>query len=186
MRYGYARVSSVGQAKDGNSLDVQEKLLLDAGATVIVSETFTGTKTNRPKFEKLINSLVEGDTLIVTKLDRFSRSASKGMDLINELLDRGVKVHVLNMGLMDNTPTGKLIRNVMLAFAEFERDCIVERCNEGKVEAKIKNSNYKEGRKNMDQDKIYAVKSIIDSGCAVAEACKRVGLSRSTYYKYAS
>ena len=54
-------------------------------------------------------------------------------ELVQKLLDRGIVVHVLNMGLMDNTPTGKLIRNIMLAFAEFERDMIVERTQEGKA-----------------------------------------------------
>ncbi len=65
--------------------------------------------------------------MVVTKLDRIARSATQGIELIQSLLDQGTTVHVLNMGLMDNTPTGKLIRNVMLAFAEFERDMIVER-----------------------------------------------------------
>lgn len=184
MRYGYSRVSSYGQSKDGNSLDVQEKLLREAGATEIVSETFTGTKADRPKFQELLGKLKKGDTLIVTKLDRFSRSASNGMDIINELLERGVAVHVLNMGLMDNTPTGKLIRNVMLAFAEFERDCIVERCNEGKTEAKLKNPEYKEGRKPLEEEKIEQVKSYIDNGYSISKACNLVGIGRTTYYKY--
>jgi DNA invertase Pin-like site-specific DNA recombinase len=131
-----------------------------------------------------LNKLKKGDTLIVTKLDRFSRSASKGMDIIDELLERGVAVHVLNMGLMDNTPTGKLIRNVMLAFAEFERDCIVERCNEGKVEAKLKNPEYKEGRKQLEEEKIEEVKSYINNGYSISKACNLVGIGRSTYYKY--
>lgn len=83
--------------------------------------------------------------MVVTKLDRIARSATQGIELIQKLLNRGIVVHVLNMGLMDNTPTGKLIRNIMLAFAEFERDMIVERTQEGKAIAK-QNPNFKEGR----------------------------------------
>ena len=83
--------------------------------------------------------------MVVTKLDRIARSATQGIALIQSLLDRGIVVHVLNMGLMDNTPTGKLIRNIMLAFAEFERDMIVERTQEGKAIAK-QNPDFKEGR----------------------------------------
>lgn len=69
---------------------------------------------------------------MATRLDRLARSASAGIMLIDELLSHGIKVHVLNMGLMDNTPTGKLIKNILLAFAEFERDMIIERTQEGR------------------------------------------------------
>jgi len=145
MIYGYSRVSTKGQAKDGNGLEAQERMLREAGAEVIYTDTFTGTKTNRPELNKLLVQLNDGDKLIVTKLDRIARSASQGIELVNELLGRGVVVHILNMGLMDNTPTGKLIRTIFLGFAEFERDMIVERTQEGKAIAKQK-PDYREGR----------------------------------------
>ncbi len=145
MLYGYARVSTRGQAKDGNSLETQENALRSAGATKIYADAFTGTKTHRPELDKLMSVMQSGDTMVVTKLDRIARSATQGIALIQALLDRGIVVHVLNMGLMDNTPTGKLIRNIMLAFAEFERDMIVERTQEGKAIAK-QNPDFKEGR----------------------------------------
>lgn len=145
MLYGYARVSTRGQAKDGNSLEAQENALRSAGATKIYADAFTGTKTQRPELDKLMAVMQSGDAMVVTKLDRIARSATQGIELIQKLLDRGIVVHVLNMGLMDNTPTGKLIRNIMLAFAEFERDMIVERTQEGKVIAK-QNPDFKEGR----------------------------------------
>ncbi|MDF2872272.1 MAG: resolvase [Anaerocolumna sp.] len=145
MIYGYARVSTKGQAKDGNSLDVQERALKEAGSTVIYTDAFTGTKTNRPEFNKLISKIQKGDTLVVTKLDRFARSMSEGSKLVSELIDKGVRVYILNIGVMDNTPSSKLIRNIFFAFAEFERDMIVERTSEGKAIAK-QSSNYREGR----------------------------------------
>ena len=145
MVYGYARVSTKGQATDGNSLQAQEKALREAGATEIYMDAFTGTKAHRPELDKLMNVMVAGDTLKVTKLDRIARSATQGIELIQSLLDKGITVHVLNMGLMDNTPTGKLIRNIMMAFAEFERDMIVERTTEGKAIAK-QNPDFREGR----------------------------------------
>ena len=74
MIYGYARVSTKGQAKDGNSLEAQERALKEAGANEIYIDAFTGTKTDRPEFDKLMERIEEGDTLIVTKLDRFARS----------------------------------------------------------------------------------------------------------------
>ena len=145
MVYGYARVSTKTQAKDGNSLEVQENALKAAGAAEIYADAFTGTKSRRPELDKLLTVMQSGDTLKVTKLDRIARSATQGIELIQSLLDKGITVHVLNMGMVDNTPTGKLVRNIMLAFAEFERDMIVERTGEGKAIAR-QNPDFKEGR----------------------------------------
>ena len=145
MIYGYSRVSTKCQAKDGNSLESQEKALREAGATKIYTDTFTGTKTDRPEFDKLIAEIKAGDTLVVTKLDRFARSMSQGSELVSELIDRGIRVYILNIGVLDNTPASKLIRNVFFAFAEFERDMIVERTQEGKSIAK-QNPDFREGR----------------------------------------
>ena len=132
MVCGYARVSTKYQEKDGNSLEAQEKQLRSAGAKLVYRESSSGATLERQIFRELKNALEPGDTLMITKLDRLARSAILGIELIEELLNRGIKVHVLNMGLMDNTPTGKLIRSVLLAFAEFERDMIIERTQEGR------------------------------------------------------
>lgn len=145
MIYGYSRVSTKGQAKDGNSLESQEKALREAGATKIYTDAFTGTKTDRPEFDKLLAEIREGDTLVVTKLDRFARSMAQGSELVSALIDRGIRVYILNIGVLDNTPASKLIRNVFFAFAEFERDMIVERTSEGKAVAK-QNPDFREGR----------------------------------------
>lgn len=148
MVYGYCRVSTQMQARDGNSLEAQEKALKENGAEEIYSDAFTGTKAHRPELDRLLDKLQAGDKLIITKLDRIARSASQGAELVQTLLDKGITVHVLNMGLLDNTPTGKLIRNIMLAFAEFERDMIVERTQEGKTIAK-RQPDFKEGRPRL-------------------------------------
>ena len=145
MIYGYARVSTRCQATDGNSLEVQEQALKEAGAEIIYKESFTGTKKERPQFNELISILKEGDTIIVTKLDRFARSMLQGSELITDLIERGIKVNILNIGILDNTPSSKLIRNVFFSFAEFERDMIVERTQEGKAIAKL-NPDFREGR----------------------------------------
>lgn len=185
-KIGYARVSSRGQQRDGNSLEAQETRLIEAGAEVVVSEAFTGTTVDRPKFNEVIESLDPGDTLLVCKLDRFARSASEGSALVKELIARGVKVHILNMGLIEDTPTGKLIMNVLLSFAEFERDMIVERLAEGKVVAKSNNPDYKEGRKEFEiPDRFYSLSAAVDAGSlTVVAACKELGVSRSTWYKW--
>ena len=145
MVYGYVRVSTKGQAKDGNSIEAQTAELESRGAQKIFTDSFTGTKTDRPEFNKLLANLKEGDTLIVTKLDRFARSVSQASGLITELIDKGVTVNVLNLGVLSNDSVSTLMRNVLLSFAQFERDMIVQRTQEGKAIARQK-EGYKEGR----------------------------------------
>ena len=183
MRYGYARVSSVGQQRNGNSLDAQIELLKQRGAEVIVSECFTGRKVDRPKFTELLEKLQPGDELIVCKLDRFARSSKHGADLIQELVNRGVRVNILNMGIADNTSTGKLLLNIMFAFAEYEADMIAERTSEGKAEKRATDPNYKEGRKHLDVPDFAEYFSKNKKGeLTVIECCKQLGISRSKWY----
>ena len=179
MIRGYARVSTKGQAKDGNSLEAQEKVLREHGAVEVYKDAFTGTKAHRPELDRLLQEIQPGDTLIITKLDRVARSVTQGIELINQLIDKGVKVHILNMGLMDNTPSGKLIRTVMLAFAEFERDMIVERTTEGKAIAREK-ADFKEGRlEKFDQMQIENALNLLKDH-SYSQVTKLTGISKST------
>lgn len=184
MIYGYARVSTKGQARDGNSLEAQDKILREAGATEIYYDSFTGTKLTRPEFDKLKALLKAGDTLVVTKLDRLARSAAQGSQMIEELIVRGVTVHILNLGIMDNSPTGRLIRNVMLSFAEFERDMIVERTQEGKAIAREKGIRV-DGRpeKIVPPEEFEKFRKLQKEGTlTVTQCCKQLGISRSKWY----
>lgn len=179
MVYGYCRVSTQMQARDGNSLEAQKKLLIENGAEKIYSDAFTGTKAHRPELDKLLAVLQAGDKLVITKLDRIARSASQGIELIQSLLDKGITVHVLNMGLLDNTPTGKLIRNIMLAFAEFERDMIIERTQEGKAIAK-RQPDFREGRPKLYNKKQiqHALELLQDH--SYRQVTELTGISKST------
>lgn len=186
MIYGYARVSTLGQKNDGNSLEEQENKLRDNGAVKIFVDAFTGTKVDRPQFQELLKVVKSGDTIIATKLDRVSRSASQGIALVDDLLSKGVTLHILNMGVMNNTPTGKLIRNIMFSFAEFERDMIVERTSEGKAIAR-QQDGYKEGRKEIPIDNEQFEnfrKKQKDGTMTVNECCEQLGISRSTWYDH--
>ena len=185
-KYGYGRVSTKGQEKNGNSLEDQENKLREAGATEIVLEAYTGTKMERPKFTELLNKLEPGDTLLVCKLDRFARSAGEGSTLVKDLIARGIGVHILNMGLIEDTPTGRLILNVLLSFAEFERDMIVERTSSGKAVKRETDPNYKEGRKAIEIPvEFEEYLEMTESGeITVVDACKELGISRSTWYKW--
>lgn len=181
VRRGYIRVSTVGQSKHGNSLESQIIALLAEGVDRdnIFSDTYTGTKMDRPEFTKLCALLKEGDTLVVTKLDRFARSMIQGSKIVNELIGRGVRVHILNIGVLDNTPTSKLIRNIFFAFAEFERDMIVERTGEGKEIAKQKDG-FSEGRPNkFTKVQINHAISLLKTN-TIKQVTNMTGISEST------
>jgi len=185
MVYGYARVSSDGQDRYGNSKQGQTEALKAAGCEKVYYEHFTGTKMDRPEFTKLMGELKSGDTLKVTKLDRFARTAADGANKIKELMARGVTVHILNMGLIENTPTGRLMMQILLAFAEFERDNIMERMNEGKAIARANNPEWREGRKPIDVDEEVFQKfreKQKRNEITVSECCRELGISRSTWY----
>ena len=178
--YAYARVSTKGQEKYGNSLEQQIDELKAAGAEVIFTDAFTGAKCSRPEFDKLLDVLKHGDTLVVCKLDRFARSISQGSEIITNLIDRGVKVHILNMGILDNSPTSSLLRNVMLAFSEFERQLIVERTSLGKAYARENNPNFKEGRpKVYSEEQINLALSLLETN-SYRQVEKMTGISKTT------
>ena len=145
--YGYARVSTKSQL-DNNSIEQQEQEILSKYDNAnVVKEQYTGATTNRPKFKWLLGKLKEGDTLVVCKLDRLARNTVEGIEIVQALFDKGVSVHVLNVGLLENTTMGKFFLTTLLAVAEMERNTIIERTQAGKEIAK-KNPNFREGRPN--------------------------------------
>ena len=180
MIYGYARVSTATQGRDGNSLEEQTATLEKYGCQEIIAEAFSGKPMERPKFQSLLERLEEGDTLVVCKLDRFARTAIEGVKTVRELFERGIKVHILNMGLIENTLTGNLILTVMLAFAEYERGTIVERTQLGKMVAR-QNPNFKDGRpKKYTPIQIEHALSLLSSGKSYKEVEEITGISKST------
>ncbi|MBQ1462357.1 MAG: recombinase family protein [Selenomonas sp.] len=179
MRYGYARVSTRRQVK-GNSLAEQRKQLMDSGCEEVIEEQYTGTTTERPQLEDLLMRLNAGDTLMVTKLDRLVRSATEGANLIKELTNKGIRVNILNMGEVDERPQGRLMLHILLAFAEFERDMIVERTQGGKAIARTK-AGFREGRPPIAKArKDAAIKMVVSDGKSYKEATEATGISKST------
>ena len=179
MIYGYGRVSTKGQAKDGNSLEAQERLLKEHGAEVIYMDSFTGTKMTRPEFDKLLEELKAGDTLVVAKLDRFARSVSQASDLITKLIDEGIRVDVCNLGILDNSSMSTLMRNILLSFAQFERDMIVERTQEGKAIAR-QNPDFREGRpKKYSRTQINHALKLLEH-YSYRQVEEMTGISKST------
>lgn len=184
MIYGYARVSTVKQMKNGNSLEDQVRQLQEAGAQEIVTDSYTGTKMERPQFTALLERLQQGDKLIVTKLDRFARTAVEGGAIVKALHEKGVTIHILNMGVADNTPMGKLMVTMLLAFAEFERDMIVERTQSGKAIARS-NGKRVDGRpKKYKPDQMRHALELLEDN-SYSEVEKMTGISKSTLIRAA-
>ncbi|PEK65565.1 integrase [Bacillus pseudomycoides] len=129
--YGYARVSTTDQ-----HITTQVNQLKEKGVEVIYKEKKSGKDAEREELQKLLSVLSEGDTLIVTKMDRIARSVKDGLAIVEELMQKGVTLNILNMGVFENTPTGRLMLNMLLSVAQFERDIMLERTREGIEEAK--------------------------------------------------
>lgn len=184
MIYGYARVSTAGQARNGNSLEDQCNLIHEKypGITII-EEVYSGAKT-RPQFTALIETLCPGDTLVVTKLDRFCRTAKEGLEYIDMIEQRKAAIHVLNLAVFDRSPTGKLMKTMLLGFAEFERDMIRERTSAGKEIARQR-PEYKEGRPTLSvtDDEFQKIFQKQKGGEITATAAaKELHISRSSWY----
>ena len=180
MVYGYARVSTAGQLRDGNSLEEQVEALKRYGCQEIVSESFTGKTMQRPEFQALLERLKEGDTLVTPKLDRFARNCADGVETVRKLFERGVRVHILNMGVIENTLTGNLILQIMLAFAEYERGMIVERTQTGKALARLR-PDYREGRpKKFKKAQIEHALELLNGGMSYKQVEGMTGISKST------
>ena len=178
MKYGYARVSTKGQL-DGNSIEEQTTAIknLYADAEIIV-ESYSGAK-ERPLFNQILEQAQKDDYLIVTKLDRFCRSTKEGLEYIDLLMNKGVKIHILNMGLIENTPMGRLIVTNLLAFAEFERAMIIERTQGGKQIAKQR-ADFKEGRpKKYSEKKIAHALELLEN-YSYRQVEELTGISKST------
>ena len=177
--YGYARVSTYGQASHGNSLEEQKRQLRAAGAEEVFADVFTGKTTERPELQKLVGSLNRGDTLIVTKLDRLGRSVAQASALITKLLDAGITVNVLNVGILSNDSVSVLLRNILLSFAQFERDMIVERTQEGRAIARQKDG-YREGRpKKYGRTQLDHAMELLDNH-SYKQVVQMTGISKAT------
>ena len=179
MIYGYTRVSTKTQL-EGNGLKAQTKEILEKYEGVkILEEQFTGTKTDRPVLNKLMEELKEGDTLVVTKLDRLARNTVEGIQIIESLFAKGVAVHVLNVGLLENTTMGKFFLTTLLAVAEMERNIIIERTQAGKEVAK-QDPNFKEGRpKKFSKKQISHALELLETN-SYKQVEEITGISKST------
>lgn len=185
MIYGYARVSTVGQ-----NLDAQIKALQDAGADQIIQEKKSGKDLDREGLQYLMDKLEAGDTLLVTKMDRIARNVRKGMELIDELDEKGITLKVLNMPELSGGSTSKLVRNILLSVAEWEREMLLERQREGIAIAKANGKYSNKPRKYHDKHKgmesaLHDLANRKQNGLTVKEICEKYSVTRSSLYNKA-
>ncbi len=180
MIYGYIRVSTRLQATDGFSLEQQENEIREKYDNVkIYKENFTATTIDRPIFNKLFSQLKENDILVVTKLDRLARNTVEGIEIVQLLFEMGVSVHVLNVGVLENTYMGKFFLTTLLAVAEMERNTIVERTQKGKEVARTK-EGYVDGRpKKYTEVQMKHAISLLEEN-SYNQVAKMTGISKST------
>lgn len=184
MIYGYIRVSTKRQ-ESGTSLDDQMSILKKHGCQCIYEDIQSGTTMERKNFEILLSEIKEGDTLIVCKLDRLARNAHDGYAVVKDLTDKGISVYPLDMGMVDaKTAIGKAMLQVMLAFAELERNTIVQRMQNGREYKRKHDPNYKDGRplKFNKAQREHAIQ-LLDSH-SYKEVSNMTGISVRTLVRY--
>jgi DNA invertase Pin-like site-specific DNA recombinase len=175
-KFGYARVSTSKQ-----SLDIQVKALKEAGVddARILTDKSSGKNTDRPGLDNLKIKVESGDLIIVTKLDRLGRDTSDMILLIKEFDAMGVAVKFLHDGISTEGSMGKMVVTILAAVAEAERSRILERTNEGRLEAKA--AGIKFGRKrSVDREKVVAMKN---DKYGATEIARTLGITRSAVYK---
>ena len=180
MIFGYARVSSFDQ-----NLDSQIEQLRNAKVDQIVHEKISGVLEQKEKLDHLLNQLVKGDTLVITRMDRLGRNTKQLLELTEELEKRGIHLVILNLGIDTRTPSGKFILTVMSAFSELDRTMIKEKQQVGIAIAKRKGI-YK-GRKqkfNLKHDGVrHAMELHETTNKTVKEICKITNISEATFYR---
>lgn len=175
---GYARTSTVDQ-KAG--LEAQLRDLHEAGCTKIYQEELSSVATRRPELDRCLDYAREGDTLVVTKLDRLARSVADLVGLTERLRGKGVGLRILAMNLDTETPTGKLMLNLLGSIAEFERELMLERQREGIAKAKAE-GKYK-GRAPTARRKAADVIRLKAEGLTGDAIAAQLGIGRASVFR---
>ena len=179
MIVGYARTSTVEQRA---GLDGQLRDLKAVGAEKIFAEQVSSVA-KRDQLEAALEFIREGDTLIVTKLDRLARSVKDLMELVDRINAKRAALRILDMNMDTATPTGRLMLTVLGGVAEFERLIMLERQREGIAQAKAE-GRYA-GRKPTQRAKRGEIQALMADGIGPAEISRRLGMSRSSVYRIA-
>lgn len=181
---GYARVSTKMRDSDRQAVD-----LLAAGVRkddLYVDHGVSGARASRPQFDRALEALQPGDTLVVTTLDRLGRTTSNMLDLSKQLLDGGAALRVLNLGGGDvdtATPMGSMVFTVMAALAQMELEIKRERINDSVAKRKAAGKDLGGRRPTITESQVQSAKRLIDAGEPPTQVAKDLGMSRATLYR---
>ncbi|HDI7318289.1 TPA: recombinase family protein [Staphylococcus aureus] len=180
MKIGYARVSTGLQ-----NLNLQEDRLNQYGCEKIFSDHISGSKSKRPGLDKAIEFARSGDTIVVWRLDRLGRNMEDLITLVNELNNRGVSFHSLeeNITMDKSSSTGQLLFHLFAAFAEFERNLILERSSAGRIAARAR-GRYGGRPEKLNQKDLNLLKTLYDNGTPIKTIAEQWHVSRTTIYRY--
>lgn len=179
MLIGYARTSTLDQTA---GLNAQRRDLTAAGCTRLYEEQVSSVDVvARTELASALSFIREGDTLVVTKLDRLARSTRHLMEIVGTLEERKAGLRVLDMGLDTSTPTGRLMLTLLGGIAQFEREIMLERQREGIAKAKVE-GKYR-GRAPTARAKADEVLRLHREGVGGTEIAKRLGIARSSVYR---
>jgi DNA invertase Pin-like site-specific DNA recombinase len=175
MLYGYARVSSIDQ-----DLALQRSALKAAGCDVIRAEKASGTRrSGRTELQTLLEFLREGDTLVVTRIDRLARSVKDLQDIVHELKAKKVQLKATEQPIDTSTAAGKAFLDMLAVFAEFETNLRKERQLDGIAAAKVRGV-YKGRRPTIDAG---LVRKLAAEGAGGTEVARRLGIARASVYR---
>ena len=180
MKIGYARVSTGLQ-----NLNLQEDRLNQYGCEKIFSDHISGVKSKRPGLDRAIEFARSGDTIVVWRLDRLGRNMEDLITLVNELNNRGVSFHSLeeNITMDKSSSTGQLLFHLFAAFAEFERNLILERSSAGRIAARAR-GRYGGRPEKLNKQDLNLLKTLYDNGTPIKTIAEQWQVSRTTIYRY--
>lgn len=180
MKIGYARVSTGLQ-----NLDLQQDSLQNYGCEKIFTDKVSGAKSNRPGLESAMEFARSGDVVVVWRLDRLGRNMEDLISIVNSLNNRGISFHSIqeNITMDKSSSTGQLLFHLFAAFAEFERNLILERSTAGRVAARARGRLGGRPEKLNDSD-LQLLKTLVDNGTPIKTIAEKWNVSRTTVYRY--
>jgi DNA invertase Pin-like site-specific DNA recombinase len=178
MKLGYARVSTEDQ-----TLNTQCQRLSTAGCEKIFEEKISGATRNRPKLEKLIEHLREGDILVVTRLDRLARSTSELLRIVERIIEKGAGLQSLDEPWANTvSPAGRMVMTIFAGIAEFERSLILSRTNDGRLAAKARGVAF--GRpKKMRPDQQELARELVKNGKSISAVARTFNVHPATIHR---
>ena len=179
MLVGYARVSTQDQ-----NLQLQHDALKAAHCARIFDDKLSGAKAERPGLTAAIESMTAGDTLVVWKLSRLGRSMKQLIDTVQRLSDKGIELKSLHENIDTTSATGKLLFHIIAAFAQFERDNMIENTRAGLAAARSR-GRIGGRRPKVDDAKLAEAAALLTAHPKLTprEICRRLGISRATFYR---